>query len=346
MSFPRQKFFFAFIYEKATNYFPFDKLTKLLSSLSSQENCEIIPYYIEQNEIDEKIKEIPIIDMVTSDPKCASFIPKLLNHYNKNLKWVHSMFAGVDKFLAQKEILENDDIFLTNARGAFAGPLAEFTILSMLYFNYNVPIYMESQEKHNWNKLTNTMINEKTLCIIGYGKNGIEIAKKAKYGFNMKIIGVVRELRENVEGKEFTNELYGFNQLNKDVISKADFILTTLPETKESRGFFNKKFFESMKKDAVFINIGRGSAVIEEDLIEALNNGVIRGAVLDVCQHEPLDKDDKLYNVPKNKLLITNHSGDFTTDYIDQAYELLIQNIKSFIKTGKLVTIVRKQLGY
>ena len=109
------------------------------------------------------------------------------------------MFAGVDKFLAQKEILENDDIILTNARGAFAGPLAEFTILSMLYFNYNVPIYMESQEKHNWNKLTNTMINEKTLCIIGYGKNGIEIAKKAKFGFNMKIIGVVRELRENVE---------------------------------------------------------------------------------------------------------------------------------------------------
>ena len=346
MSFPRKKFSFAFIYDKATNYFPFDKLTKLLSSLSSQENCEIIPYYIEQNEIEEKIKEIPTIDMVTSDPKCASFIPKLLNHYNKNLKWVHSMFAGVDKFLAQKEILENDDIILTNARGAFAGPLAEFTILSMLYFNYNVPIYMESQEKHNWNKLTNTMINEKTLCIIGYGKNGIEIAKKAKFGFNMKIIGVVRELRENVEGKEFTNELYGFNQLNKDVISKADFILTTLPETKESRGFFNKKFFESMKKDAVFINIGRGSAVIEEDLIDALNNNIIRGAVLDVCQHEPLDKDDKLYSVSKDKLLITNHSGDFTTDYIDQAYELLLQNIKSFIKTGKLSTIVRKQLGY
>ena len=345
MEFPKKKFSFAFIYDKKTNYFPFDKLTTLISSLSSQENCEIIPYYIEQNEIEQKIKEIPIIEMVTSDPKCASFIPKLLNHY-KNLKWVHSMFAGVDKFLAQKEISENNDIILTNARGAFAGPLAEFTILSMLYFNYNVPTYIDSQEKHNWNKLTNTMLNKRTLCIIGYGKNGIEIAKKAKFGFNMKIIGIVRELRENVEGKEFTDELYGFKQLNKDVISKADFILTTLPETNESRGLFNKKFFESMKKDAVFINIGRGSAVIEEDLIEALNNGVIRGAVLDVCQHEPLDKDDKLYNVPKDKLLITNHSGDFTTDYIDQAYELLIQNIKSFIKTGKLATIVRKQLGY
>ena len=119
------------------------------------------------------------------------------------------------------------------------------------------------------------MINKRTLCIIGYGRNGVAIAKRAKYGFNMNIIGIVRELRDNIEGKEFTDELYGFDKLNKDIISKADFILTTLPETKESRGLFNKKFFESMKKDAVFINIGRGSAVIEEDLIEALNNNII-----------------------------------------------------------------------
>ena len=345
MEFPRKNFSFAFIYDKVTNYFPFDKLTTLIESLSSQEKCKITPYYIEQNEIDEKIKEIPELDMVTSDPKCVPYIPKLLTHY-KNLKWVHSMFAGVDKFLNQKEINDNNEIILTNARGAFAEPLAEFTILSMLHFNYNVPIYMESQSQHKWTKLTNTMINKRTLLIIGYGRNGVAIAKKAKLGFNMKVIGIVRELRENIEGKEYTDELYGFNQLNKDIISKADFILTTLPETKESRGLFNKRFFESMKKDAVFINIGRGSAVIEEDLIEALNNGVIRGAVLDVCQHEPLDKDDKLYTVSKDKLFITNHSGDFTTDYIEQAYELLIQNIKSFIKTGKLATIVRKQLGY
>ena len=345
MEFPRKTFSFAFIYDKVTNYFPFDKLDTLISKISNEENCKINSYYIEQNEIEEKIKDIPELDMVTSDPKCAPYIPKLLSHY-KNLKWVHSMFAGVDKFLAQKEINENNEITLTNARGAFADPLAEFTILSMLHFNYNVPTYMECQSQHKWSKLTNTMINKRTLCIIGYGRNGVAIAKRAKYGFNMNIIGIVRELRDNIEGKEFTDELYGFDKLNKDIISKADFILTTLPETNESRGLFNKKFFESMKKDAVFINIGRGSAVIEEDLIEALNNNIIRGAVLDVCQHEPLDKDDKLYTVPKEKLFITNHSGDFTTDYIDQAYELLKQNIRCFIKTGKLATIVRKQLGY
>ena len=345
MEFPKKEFSFAFLYEKETNYFPFEKLSSILNTLSEELKCKITPYYIEQNEIEEKLKQIETLDMVTSDPKCCSYIPKVLSHF-KNMTWVHSMFAGVDKFLALKEISEDNNITLTNARGAFAGPLAEYTILAMLYFNYNVPTYINCQENHKWTKLTNTMLDKRTLCIIGYGRNGVAIAKRAKLGFNMKVIGVVRELRENVEGKEYTDELYGFNQLNKDVINKADFILATLPETKESRGLFDKKFFENMKKDSVFINIGRGSAVIEEDLIEALNKDVIRGAVLDVCQHEPLDKNDKLYDLPKTKLFITNHCGDFTTDYIDQAYELLIQNIKSYITTGKLATIVRKNLGY
>lgn len=345
MESPKKEFCFAFIYDKQTNYFPFDKLSSILNKLSEETKCVITPYYIEQNEIEENLKKIKNLDMVTSDPKCVPFIPKILSHF-KNMTWVHSMFAGVDKFLAQKEISEDDKIILTNARGAFAGPLAEYTILAMLYFNYNVPTYINCQENHKWTKLTNIMLDKKTLVIIGYGRNGVAIAKRAKNGFNMKVIGVVRELRDNVEGKEFTDELYGFNQLNKDLINRADFILATLPETSESRGLFDKKFFESMKKDAVFINIGRGSAVVEKDLIEALNNEVIRGAVLDVCQHEPLDKDDKLYEVSKNKLLITNHCGDFTTDYIDQAYELLIQNIRSYITEGKLSTIVRKKLGY
>ena len=345
MDFPRKEFSFAFLFEKETNYFPFDKLTLILNTLSEETKCKITPYYIEQKEIEEKLKDIKTLDMVTSDPKSASFIPKVLSHF-KNLTWVHSMFAGVDKFLALKEISEDNNITLTNARGAFAGPLAEYTILAMLYFNYNIPTYMNCQENHKWTKLTNTMLEKRTLLIIGYGRNGLAIAKRAKCGFNMKVIGVVRELRDNIEGKDFTDELYGFNQLNKDLIGKADFILATLPETKESRGLFDKKFFESMKKDAIFINIGRGSAVVEQDLIEVLNKDLIRGAVLDVCQHEPLDKDDKLYDVSKNKLLITNHCGDFTTDYIDQAYELLIQNIKCYIKDGKLATIVRKKLGY
>ena len=341
----KKEFNFCFFYNKELNYFPFDKLDEDISKLSKEISCKIICHHIELNEIEEKAPKIANLDMITCEPKEAPYLPKLLSYFPK-LTWVHSMFAGVDKFICLKEIGQNPQLTLTNARGAYSGPLAEYTILAMLHFNYNEPKYRECMDNKKWTKLTNIMIDKKTILIIGYGKNGVAIAKRVKPAFNMKVIGVVRTMRENIEGKEYTDELYGFDQMDKNVIGKADFILATLPQTQQSNNLFDKKFFEMMKKDAVFINIGRGTAVVEEDLINALNNNVIRGAVLDVCQHEPLDSTDKLYDVSKDKLFITNHSGDFTTSYIEQSYEPLLANIKEFILNGKLVTVVKKDLGY
>ena len=345
MEHPLKEFSFAFVYVKNSNYFSIPLLQEYAKKLESETKCKIAAHAIEISEIDEKLSKIEKLDMITCVPNDVPHLLKFLNKF-KNITWVHSMFSGVDKFLSLKEISQNNKIILTNARGAYADNLAEYTILSLLYFNYNVPLYINSNNNHNWQKLTNTMIDKKTILIIGYGKNGIAIAKRVKNAFNMYVISFVRKYRENIEGKELCDELYGFDNLKENIIKKADFILATLPETNETKGIFNKKFFESMKKDAVFINIGRGSAVIEQDLINALNENNIRGAVLDVCQKEPLDKNDKLYDVPREKLLITNHSGDFTTSYIDQSYKVLIDNIRSFITKGELVTIVKKDLGY
>ncbi|MCQ2819530.1 MAG: D-2-hydroxyacid dehydrogenase [archaeon] len=333
-----------FIYETKTNIFDFDLLKNDLKKIDEETGCKITLYEIEISELEEKLKTIPNVDMVCSQPGEAIYIPKVLEKF-PNVTWVHSMFAGVDKYLKVPELMDQR-IILTNARGAYAGPLAEYTMMAILYFNYNVPNYINLFDQKNWKRLTNEMIENKTLLIIGYGQNGLAIGKKAKLGFDMKVIGVVRTMRDNIEGKEYCDKLIGFNELNKDIISQADFILTTLPQTKESVNYFDKKFFESMKKTAVFINIGRGSAVVEDDLIEALNNGTIRAAMLDVTQREPMPKDDKLYLVDKTKLLITTHSGDLTTDYVPQCYKVLYDNIKSYIKDGSLKTIVRKELGY
>ena len=193
----------------------------------------------------------------------------------------------------------------------------------------------------------NELGDKKTITIIGYGKNGVGIAKRVKPAFNMKVIGVVRVKRDNVEGKEFCDEIVGFDGLNENIIGQSDFILATLPQTKQSVNLFDKTFFSKMKKNAVFINIGRGSAVVEDDLVEALNSNTIRGAVLDVTQKEPLEKTSKLYDIPKEKLLITNHSGDVTDSYVDQSYAVLLKNLKSYLTQGKkLETIVNKELGY
>ena len=345
MEYPLKEFSFAFIYVKNTNYFSIQLFQECVKKLELETKCKITIHDIEISEIDEKLPKIEKLDMITCIPSDVKYLLKFLNKF-KNLTWIHCMFSGVDKFLLLKEISQNNKIILTNARGAYADSLAELTILSLLYFNYNIPFYYNSNNNHNWQKITNKMIDKKTIIIIGYGKNGIAIAKRVKNAFNMYVISFVRSYRENIEGKEYCDEIYGFENLEEKIIKKADFILTTLPETNETKGIFNKKFFESMKKDSIFINIGRGSAVIENDLINALNENIIRGAVLDVCQNEPLDKNDKLYDVPREKLLITNHCGDFTTSYFDQSYSVLIDNIRSFIMKGELITIVKKNLGY
>ena len=129
-------------------------------------------------------------------------------------------------------------------------------------------------------------------------------------------------------------------------LNEADFIYTTLPETKETIKIYNKDFFKKMNKNAVFMNFGRGNAVVEDDIVEALENNIIRGALLDVTPNEPLNKDSKLFNISPDKLLITDHSLAFTDDIVDTGFEFFYKNLENYIKTGKPLTIVDKKRQY
>ena len=101
-----------------------------------------------------------------------------------------------------------------------------------------------------------------------------------------------------------------------------------------------------MNKDAVFINVGRGNAVNEDDIIEALEKGVIRGAVLDVTKKEPLNKDSKLYDISPSKLLLSNHSLCHVPEGSKNGFECFANNLKNYLKTGKPINIVDKIREY
>ena len=186
----------------------------------------------------------------------------------------------------------------------------------------------------------------KVLLIYGYGGNGVALAKRVKPAFNMKIIAVIREKRDNIEGKEFCDEIYTFEEVTKEIIFKSDFIYATLPQTPKTINIFDANFFNSMNKNAVFINIGRGTAVVEKDIADALNNNTIRGALLDVTQKEPLDKTSPLYDIGRNKLLITNHSVGFTPVIEPLCYDRIIENIEFYLKNGKPKHIVNIKEQY
>jgi len=252
------------------------------------------------------------------------------------------MWAGVDKFLNKKEVLENDKIVLTNARGAYAESLAEFCIFAMLFFCFNTQVYLKAYEERKWVQPVNKLIKDKSLCIVGYGLNGIEIAKKAKLGFDMKIIGI-RKDPDDPLGKEFVDKMYSVESLD-EVIPGMDFVISVLPHTNETINLFNYQKFKKMKPNCIFINIGRGSAVVEDDLVRALNEKVIPGAALDVFQIEPLPSSSNLFNL-KN-ILLTFHSCDNTDEYFKQGVDVFIKNLKCFAKEGKPLTIVDKKLGF
>ena len=216
----------------------------------------------------------------------------------------------------------------------------------MMYFSYHIFTYVESQQKKQWTPLVNTTLSKKNLLILGYGNNGICLAKKAKLGFDMKINAVKKNISESFKGKEYLDNIYTFENLPKEVINEADYIYATLPETKETVNIFDKNFFEKMNKNAVFINVGRGNAVVEEDIIYALENNLIKGAVVDVTPEEPLKSDSKLYNISPSKLWITNHSLCFNTETVQMGFDYFYNNLENYLKTGKPSTIIDKKLQY
>ena len=157
-----------------------------------------------------------------------------------------------------------------------------------------------------------------------------------------RMIDEIKSINDNSSKIAITDALKEMD----DLISIADFVIATLPETKETINIFNKSFFEKMKKNAVFVNIGRGSSLNEDDLVEVLNENKIKGAVLDVTQNEPIEKDSKLYSISKNKLLLTNHSLGVTKEYPKLGFECVKMNVFSYLENGKPKNVVNKEACY
>jgi phosphoglycerate dehydrogenase-like enzyme len=281
------------------------------------------------------------LDIITLLPHESDLAVDFIN-LNPRLQWIHCMWAGVDKFLCKKEITENDKIILTNARGAYADSLAEYSIFAMLYFSYNTDIYLNAFKNRKWVQPLNKMINHKTLTIVGYGLNGLQLAKKAKLGFNMNVLGIKKNTL-NFPGKEYIDEIHTLDQLDT-ILPRTDFLVNILPQTNETVNLFNYNKFRLMKSSSVFINIGRGSAVEEDDLIKVLKERVIHGAALDVFKTEPLPSSSQLYEL--DNVLISNHSSDNTDEYFKQGVDVFIKNLESYINNQQLITVVDKIKGY
>ena len=192
------------------------------------------------------------------------------------------------------------------------------------------------------------LVSDKHMVIVGYGDIGAACAKVAKLGFGVKVTGVKRDpFTVPDEARSYCDEIVGLDQYER-VIKEADFVVGVLPRVVGvTDDFFStSSTFDKMKNSAVFMNIGRGTTVNEEDLIDALNSKKIAGAVLDVFKYEPLSPSSGLWDC--ENVLMTPHCADQDDKFLYRSFEILAINLENWVTGGKskLVNVTDKKKGY
>lgn len=253
----------------------------------------------------------------------------VLKSNNHQIKWIQLQSAGADK--VPQELLKEQNIILTSSSGMHSKVIAESILGMMLGHTRQLFKSHNEQVKNKWaqDEMSLSTLENKTLAIVGIGKIGAQTAKIAK-AFEMNVIGV------NRSGRDVQNVDQIFVQ--EDVakaVSEADYVVNILPLTNETTGFFNLDLFNHFKKGAAFINVGRGSSVVTDDLLEALDSDQLSYAALDVFEEEPLDEDHPLWN--HDKVLITPHIAGHMEDYIGTLFPIIEENLSAYVKNQEVV---------
>ena len=281
----------------------------------------------------------------TSHPKSRETLAYLLENI-PSIEWIHSRSAGIDYITSPTlSSPKYSHVVVTNAKGSFSSTLAEYTMMAISYFAKDLPRLLRQKNKKSWNKYPVEEIRGKTLGIIGYGDIGRAAAKLAKaYGMN---IIALRRNPSNSKGDTLVDVIYGndHDSLNK-LMSESDYILVAAPLTNETRGFVDAAAFESVKENAVFINVGRGPIVEEEALIASLKEGgKLKGAALDVVSIEPLPIDNELWAL--DNVLLSPHNMDQTVTFMHEATNFFLEeNLPRFVTGQPLLNPTDKAAGY
>lgn len=253
------------------------------------------------------------------------------------LRWFHCLSAGVEglPFAA----LAERGVVVTNSSGIHTTQMAEQIIGFMIMFTRGLQLNVRNQMQHRWER--SYPLGElagQTLCIIGAGRIGQELARKAN-AFDMRVVGVKRE----PEPLPFFHDVLPADRLH-DALREADFVVALTPLTAATRLLFGEREFRAMKPSAVFLNFARGGVVDESALVDALRRGIIRGAGLDVFETEPLPPDHPLWSL--DNVVMSPHNAGNIPDYHARAIRLFVDNYRAY-RTGRpLPNEVNLALGY
>ena len=253
------------------------------------------------------------------------------------LRWVHVASAGVDRLLFPE--LVRSPVVVTNSRGVFERPIAEYVLGLILAFAKDLPTTLDLQRQRTWRHRESEPLNGRRALVVGAGPIGRAIGRLLS-GAGMTVVGVGRTARPadpDFERVHASQEL-------ASLLPDADYVVVAAPLTQETRGMFAAAAFRRMKPSARLVNVARGPIVVEEDLLAALRRGEIAGAALDVFAAEPLPRDHPLWTAP-NVIVSPHMSGD-VVGWLEALARLFARNFRRWLAGQELLNVVDKRLGY
>jgi len=253
------------------------------------------------------------------------------------LRWIHVAAAGVDKLLFDE--LAASQVTVTNARGVFDRPMAEFVLMSILAHAKDAHRSHDLQLARQWQHRETDTVAGRTALVVGTGAIGRETARLLR-AVGLHVLGAGRTARD---GDPDFGSIVASSDLASHVGS-ADYLVIVAPLTDQTRGLVNARVFRAMKPTAYLVNVGRGPCVVEADLLAALGQGQIAGAALDVFETEPLPPDHPLWST--RGVTISPHLSGDAAGWIDALAGQFVANAERFLDGQPLVNVVDKQLGF
>jgi len=264
---------------------------------------------------------------------------ELLQHAPK-LKWLQLNSAGADAYC--KPGILPQKVQLTNATGAYGLALSEHMLEALMAMQKKLYLYYDQQKQAEWKDAGPvTSIDGSTVLILGMGDIGGRFARKVK-SLGAHVIGI---RRRKAAKPDYVDEIAAMDELDT-CLARADVVAASLPGTAATYQLMDAKKFACMKQGSYFVNIGRGTAVVTDALCDAVSDGHLAGAAVDVTDPEPLPPDHRMWKIPG--IYITPHiSGQYhLAATLDHIVHIAADNIEAFLKSDPLKNIVDFTTGY
>ena len=267
--------------------------------------------------------------------------PALLRSAPATLKWCCTPTAGVDLYCADPTLFANPDCILTNSNG-YGVTIAEHVVMVTLMLLRQMPTYLNCAARHEWGApMPIRSIRDGSFTVLGAGNIGVNVAQRLHGMGAASVLGLSRSGRP-VEGFD---QVLPISRL-EDVLPQTQVLIMALPSTPETVNLLNRERIALLPETACVINVGRGNALDQDALAQALNNGRLAGAALDVMMPEPLPEDHPLWSA-KNTIITPHVSGNMTLGYTcDLNVEMFCQDLANYAAGRPLNGLVDRARGY